>query len=747
MHNFSLERRAFFSATVSMTTLGPLSLISCAESDSNSSSVTFDDKKLSQVVDGEDEIFNNIVSKVSKVAADTSVNSFIHPGLLHTQADFDRMRQKVTANLSPWIEGWNKLIGNSHANLAWTPNPKAFISRGADNIYPDNSANFFNDVTAAYACALRWKVSGDTDYADKAIQIMNAWSSALTTIGGVAGNPGNDGYLMAGIQGYQFANAAEVMRTYSGWLAVDFARFQSMMLKVFYPVNHRFLPSNIVVYSSWDLCCVASIMAIGVLCDNQSLFNEAVTYFKSGLGNGCVAQTVYYLHPGYLGQTQEAGRDQGHNMLSISLLTNICEMAWNQGVDLYGYDNNRVLAAAEYVAKGNLVKSGATYYSVPFATYVNHNVTDTVFSTIGQGNSRPIWSMIYNHYVNRKGFDAPYCKKFVDLTQPEGGGGSYGSSSGGYDQLGYGTLVYTRDSVIKGAAPSGLTTIVTGGQVILSWWGTAYAISYNVKRSTIAGGAYTTIATGISDLLTYTENNLSAGTYYYVVTAMTPTGETVVSNEAKAVTAVKLHTYLTFNEISGITAVDSTGNRNTGKLINATWATGKKGNAVSLNGSNGYVSLPAGVFKELGDCTIATWVYWNASSSQVDAPVFDFGWDANHYMSLIPHSGGGNVLRFVMTVNGYDGEQRISSAAELPYGRWVHVAVTLKGSVGTLYVNGAVVGVNTSMRYAPFRIGNTSQNWIGRSQYSTRPYFKGLVDDFRIYNGVLSARQITSLMI
>jgi hypothetical protein len=380
-----------------------------------------------------------------------SATSFVHPGLLHTQADFDRMSQKVAANASPWIDGWNRLTANSHASLSWTPNPQSVISRGTDASYPDNSNIFANDVAAAYDCALRWKVSGDTRYADKAVQILNAWSSVLTTIGGISGNPTNDGYLLAGLQGYQFANAAEIMRTYAGWSDTDFVRFQNMMLNVFYPVNHRSLPSNIVVYSSWDLCSVASIMAIGVLCDNQALFDEAVSYFKGGLGNGGIAQAVYYLHPGYLGQTQESGRDQGHNTLSVTLMAVLCEMAWNQGVDLYGYDNNRVLAGAEYIAKSNLIQSGTTYYPVPFVTYVNHNTTDTAFSTLYQGSRRPIWSMIYNHYVNRRGLAAPYSQKFAALMQPEGGIGDPGVNA---DQLGYGTLTCTRDPIVR-ALPSG----------------------------------------------------------------------------------------------------------------------------------------------------------------------------------------------------------------------------------------------------------------------------------------------------
>jgi hypothetical protein len=54
-------------------------------------------------------------------------------------------------------------------------------------------------------------------YADKAVQILNAWGSTLTSIGGDTNQS-----LAAGLYGYQFAADAEIMRTYSGWAAADF---------------------------------------------------------------------------------------------------------------------------------------------------------------------------------------------------------------------------------------------------------------------------------------------------------------------------------------------------------------------------------------------------------------------------------------------------------------------------------------------------------------------------------------------
>jgi hypothetical protein len=665
--------------------------------------------------------------------------TFAHPGLLHTEADFQRMRDNLASN--PWQSTWNLLTANGHSSLDYTPRPVETVYRGDDGVHAQNYSLLFNDVAAAYQCALRWKISGDENYAKKSIEIMNAWSQLLTGIGG-----STDAALCAGIQGYEFANAGEIMRTYSGWAAADFKRFQDMMVNVFYKINTDFLVrhngTEITHYwANWDLCQMASILAIGVLCDDQALFDEAVNYFKGGWGNGSSQQAVYYLHPGYLGQWQESGRDQGHNTLGIALMGAFCEMAWNQNVDLYGYDNNRFLAGAEYVAKANLIDSGTTYYTVPYVTYTNvDKVNQTVLSTSGIGLGRPTWALVYHHYANRKGIAAPYSKKFMDLVSPENGG--TGSTSGGYDQLGFTSLTCTRLPIANGAPPSGLTGYLNAGGVMLSWWGSVYATSYTVKRASTAGGPYSVVQSGITDLLTFTDTTRTGGTWYYVVTASTPGGESAPSNEVAVVTGTALHTWLKCDEISGTVASDASGMNHPGTLVGGgSWVAGRKGNALALNGSTGYLSLPNDLMLKVGDFTISTWVYWDASKNWTR--IFDFGSGTGHYMFLTPRSGAGTA-RFAMTVNGGYGELQVNGTAALPVGQWTHVAVTLSGRTCILYVNGAEVARNTYMFEAPFRLGSTSQNWIGRSQYND-PYFNGKVDDFRIYHGALSASDIATL--
>jgi hypothetical protein len=87
-------------------------------------------------------------------------------------------------------------------------------------------------------------------------------------------------------------------------------------------------------------------------------------------------------------------------------------------------------------------------------------------------------------------------------------------------------------------------------------------------------------------------------------------------------------------------------------------------------------------------------------------------------------------------------EQQISSTARLSTGAWHHIAVVLDAGAtytGTLYIDGAVAGTNAAMTIRPSNIGNTPNNWIGRSAFVADPYFAGLIDDFRIYNRALTA--------
>ncbi|MCH7232730.1 RICIN domain-containing protein [Glycomyces sp. L485] len=364
-----------------------------------------------------------------------------HPGMLHTQADFSRMREKLDADQAPWSQGWDELIANGHASSDWTPRPTDTIVRGGDG---QNYPQLYRDVHAAYQNALHWRISGSTAHRDKAVEICNAWSGTLQEITGNA-----DRYLAAGIYGYQFCNAAELVRDAPGF---DLGRFRQMMTDVFYPLNNSFLVNHndacITNYwANWDLCNMASIMAIGILRDDQSLFDQAVDYFWNGEGNGSIENAIPFVHGDGLAQWQESGRDQAHSMMGIGLMAAIMEMAWNQGVDLYSARDDAFAKAAEYVARYNL-----GHDDLPFTTYSwgsGQNCAyreHTQISADHRGQERPVWEMVYNHYGVRRGRAMPNVARMAAQVRAEGGGGDYGLTSGGFDALGFGTLAHMRSS-------------------------------------------------------------------------------------------------------------------------------------------------------------------------------------------------------------------------------------------------------------------------------------------------------------
>ena len=169
------------------------------------------------------------------------------------------------------------------------------------------------------------------------------------------------------------------------------------------------------------------------------------------------------------------------------------------------------------------------------------------------------------------------------------------------------------------------------------------------------------------------------------------------------------------------------------------------GMAIELDGTGDYVSLPIGsLIESLTNSTIAIWVNWSGLGGAWQR-IFDFGSGEQINMFLSANAGG-SALRFAMTNSGNTNEDQTSASQLLPSG-WHHVAVTIDPSNTThkLHLDGKVVAQNVTARYTPSDLGETNQNWLGRSQYVADPYFNGSLDEFRIYNRALSEAEIRYL--
>lgn len=172
----------------------------------------------------------------------------------------------------------------------------------------------------------------------------------------------------------------------------------------------------------------------------------------------------------------------------------------------------------------------------------------------------------------------------------------------------------------------------------------------------------------------------------------------------------------------------------------ATYVSGHIGQAINLDGSNDYVELPANLCDGT-DFTFAAWVWWDGGG--IWQRIFDFGANTERYMLLTPRSGG-DTLRFAISVTSYSDEQRLEAASQLTAGQWTHLAVTISGNTGKLFVGGSPVATNTSMTLNPSDL-KTMRNYLGRSQFTPDPYFNGRLDEVRIADYALTDTEIAAL--
>jgi hypothetical protein len=462
---------------------------------------------------------------LTALAASASAQSFIHPGGLHTQADLDRMKARVAAGESPWIDGWKALVQDRKAQSNYKASPNSHMA---------SRQRAQDDASAAYLNALRWIISGDTAHADCAVRILNAWSETVNEIPQGTDQPG-----LSGIPIGTFAIAAELLRSYPGWSGADQSRFKRMLLDYMYPVCHDFLVRHNGAredhhWANWDTCNMRAIMAIGVFCDDRSKFDEAVEYFKNGRGNGSLRNAAPFRFEGGLVQWQESGRDYAHVMGGQGLLFEMCQIAWNQGLDLFGYDDNRLLGAAEHTAQYTL------WMGVPYTHYNNSSGANQFYISENYHGrlAASHFELVYNHYVVRQGLKAPNVKMFAALRRPE---------PGEIDVLGYGTLTYTLDarasSLLSKAPPTPREVTAAPGlqRVELRWSpsGAYTAHGYEVSRATAPGGPFTSVfSTTRWTTPSYVDTDVEPGmTYYYTVAALNNAGKSAPSAVVSTVAA------------------------------------------------------------------------------------------------------------------------------------------------------------------------------------------------------------------
>ncbi len=192
-----------------------------------------------------------------------------------------------------------------------------------------------------------------------------------------------------------------------------------------------------------------------------------------------------------------------------------------------------------------------------------------------------------------------------------------------------------------------------------------------------------------------------------------------------------------FNENTGGTVVDASGNSNTGSLVNATWNTaGKYGNALSFNGTNALVTVPDANSLDLTTgMTLEAWVNPSVVSGKWRDVIYKGVNDIYYLMATSPSQG--------RPATGGTYTSNLLSTSNLPVNTWSHLAATYDGATLRLYVNG--VQVASRAETDPIATSTGPLTIGGDNLYSSQ-YFAGRIDEVRIYNRALTAAEIQTDM-
>ena len=307
---------------------------------------------------------------------------FVHPGLLQSREDLARMKIAVAAKQEPIFSGYQVFHAHPMSRTNYVlRGPFAEIGRNPNVHFGE----YDQDANAACQCAILWTITGDHACADKARSIIKAWTSTLKKVSG------RDAVLMAGLGPFKMINAAEILRyTAAGWTEADTRHCEQWCKEVIFPALKNFAPF---ANGNWDAAAVKTDLAIGVFCNDRAIFENALRYYVNGAGDGRL--THYIINES--GQCQESGRDMPHTQLGLAHLGDCCEIAWHQGLDLYGYADNRLLKGFEYIAKYNLGGE------VPFTPTLDRTGKYAHQVIAPRGAFRPVYEEIFNHYVNLRG--------------------------------------------------------------------------------------------------------------------------------------------------------------------------------------------------------------------------------------------------------------------------------------------------------------------------------------------------------
>jgi len=287
---------------------------------------------------------------------------FTHPGVGSSQAQLDFVRAKVQAGAQPWTDAFNQAKNSAYASLSRTPKPRAVVECGPYSNPNYGCTDEREDAIAAYTDALLWYLTRDDRYAQKSIQLMDAWSATIQD------HTNSNAPLQTAWSASSWPKAAEIIKhAYGNW--PNAGRFATMLRNVYVPEIINGSNSN----GNWELSMTEALQGIGVFLEDKAIYDKAIALYRLRVpayvyleSDGALPKTVpsqnlntrdkivsYWQGQGTFvtGLTQETCRDFTHTGYGISSISHVLETARIQGIDMYPEFGERLRQALGFQSK------------------------------------------------------------------------------------------------------------------------------------------------------------------------------------------------------------------------------------------------------------------------------------------------------------------------------------------------------------------------------------------------------------
>ena len=433
------------------------------------------------------------------INAQQAKSPFVHPGLTHTLEDLERIKSNVQAGNAPWIDGWNKLCKESDAGPEYKPSAGSTVG-GSDG----TRQRAYRDAQAAYYNFLRWYVTGNIDHAECAVNIINAWANSIQS-------PVTGQLFMLSVE--PFIRVAELLQLYPGWKDSDIERFKFVAREYFYPPCRDFR-NEFGSWPGWDAPANSDCLYIGILLDDEDMVNDAIDYYKNGKGGGCVTNGIVFGR-----QPIEMGRDQPHVNIGLDAYAEFCQVLWNQGIDMFSYEDNLLLKGFEYFSQFNL-NNDVEWEPIKHGDHIFYYPAPSSNAPLSLPNNRITGNeLIYHHYVDRMGLEATYLRAMLKLKDCD-------ILTGTLYTVSDTTTVYIKHKLPS--SPSSLKAEGSIGRINLTWVAPENFVAngFDIQRSLSPESGFVKIAGWTNNVTCeYVDKDVTPGVkYYYRVCAKNQSG-------------------------------------------------------------------------------------------------------------------------------------------------------------------------------------------------------------------------------